>query len=131
MSPFIEYSHRGFYLALSLLFSGVYLFNSIKDTKINLSLPIFSFVLALVIFLAAIFNGYHKNIFPTNFSFWLFSSLILVLSLFNFSRLKLILLTGYICIAIPAMNFDKNFKRFENKKNCPCMNCKNGQKKYK
>ena len=117
LSPFIEYSHRGFYLALSLLFSGVYLFNSIKEKKtINLSLPIFSFVLALVIFLAAIFNGYHKNIFPTNFSFWLFSSLILVLSLFNFSRLKLILLIGYICIAIPAMNFDKNFKRFENKK---------------
>ncbi|MDC1098488.1 hypothetical protein OAS53_00290 [Candidatus Pelagibacter ubique] len=117
LSPFIEYAHRGFYLSLSILFSSIYLLHSIKETKlINLILPIFSFVLALVIFLAAIFNGYHKNIFPTNFPFWLFLSLIIILSLLNFSRLKLILLIGYICIAIPTMNFDKNFKRFENKK---------------
>ena len=117
LSPFIGYADRGFYLSLSILFSSIYLVHSVKDTKlIKLILPIFSFVLALVIFLAAILYGYHKNIFPTNFSFWLFLSLIIILSLFNFSRLKLILLIGYVCIAIPTMNFDKNFKRFENKK---------------
>ena len=56
--------------------------------------------------------------------------LVIIFTYLNFSRLKLILFIGYICIAIPTMNFDKNSTRFENKKNYLCMNCKNGLKKY-
>jgi hypothetical protein len=44
--------------------------------------------------------------------FWLFTLFLILLTFLNFSRLILILIAAYICIAIPILNYVKNYANY-------------------
>jgi len=110
LSPLNFSGHPGFYLFFSLIYGAIFLYNLFKEKKFkSLTLSIFLYLIAIGIFLFVIFKGYHKNIIPYNKIFWLFTLFLILLTFLNFSRLILILIAIYICIAIPTFNLKKNY----------------------